>query len=34
LVGNAGLGIADDQGTKLITVRRYGLFGGVHVARP
>jgi predicted membrane protein len=33
LVGNAGLGIADDEGTKVITVRRYGVFGGVHVVR-
>ena len=34
LIGNAGLGIADDQGAKVITVRRYGVFGGVHVVRP
>jgi Cell wall-active antibiotics response 4TMS YvqF len=32
-VGNAGLGIADDEGTQVITVRRYGVFGSVHVVR-
>jgi predicted membrane protein len=34
LVGGNRVGIADDQGTRLVRIRLYGLIGGVWISRP